>query len=73
VHVCPGDALIFGKESVGLEEALLETRAGSTVAIPTCGPVRSLNLSNSVAIAVYESLRQNAVMTTSAPGPAHRP
>ncbi len=73
VHVRPGDALIFGKESVGLGESLLEARAKNTVAIPTCGPVRSLNLSNSVAIAVYESLRQNAIMTTSSPGDAHRP
>jgi tRNA (cytidine/uridine-2'-O-)-methyltransferase len=72
VHLRLGDALIFGKESVGLDETLLETRAPNTVAIPTCGPVRSLNLSNSVAIAVYESLRQNALMTTCSAGLARQ-
>ena len=71
VHMRLGDALIFGKESVGLDETLLLARASNAVAIPTCGPVRSLNLSNSVAIAVYESLRQNALMTNCAPGAAH--
>jgi tRNA (cytidine/uridine-2'-O-)-methyltransferase len=54
----PGDLLVFGKESVGLPSALLETRAESVVAIPTLGPVRSLNLSNAVSIALYEALRQ---------------
>jgi tRNA (cytidine/uridine-2'-O-)-methyltransferase len=54
----PGDALVFGKESVGLDDALLASRADSVVGIPTLGAVRSLNLANSVAIAVYEALRQ---------------
>lgn len=71
IHVRLGDALIFGKESVGLDEILLGQRLSNTVAIPTSGPVRSLNLSNSVAIAVYESLRQNALMTNPIPGPSH--
>jgi tRNA (cytidine/uridine-2'-O-)-methyltransferase len=53
-----GDALVFGKESVGLPEALLHERAASIVGIPTLGEVRSLNLANSVAIALYEALRQ---------------
>jgi tRNA (cytidine/uridine-2'-O-)-methyltransferase len=72
VQLSLGDALVFGKESVGLDDTLLSARAHGTVAIPTLGPVRSLNLSNSVAIAVYESLRQNALMTPCLPGPAHR-
>ncbi len=63
-----GDALVFGRESVGLDESLLDARADNTVAIPTSGPVRSLNLSNSVAVAVYESLRQNALMNVAVPG-----
>jgi tRNA (cytidine/uridine-2'-O-)-methyltransferase len=54
----PGDALVFGKESVGLPEALLAERGAQVVGIPTLGGVRSLNLSNAVAIAVYEALRQ---------------
>ncbi len=53
-----GDALVFGKESVGLPEELLAQRREHVVGIPTLGEVRSLNLSNSVAIALYEALRQ---------------
>jgi tRNA (cytidine/uridine-2'-O-)-methyltransferase len=58
VEFRPGDALVFGKESVGLPEALLERHAHELVGIPTLGPVRSLNLANAVAIALYEALRQ---------------
>jgi len=54
----PGDALVFGKESVGLPEALLHEHADRVLGIPTLGAVRSLNLANAVAIALYESLRQ---------------
>lgn len=61
-----GDALIFGKESVGLDEALLAERSAEVVAIPTLGPVRSHNLGNAVAIAVYEALRQNGLLVPSA-------
>ena len=57
-----GDALVFGKESVGLDPALLEERAESVIGIPTLGAVRSLNLANVVAIAVYEALRQNGAL-----------
>ena len=60
-HLEPGDALIFGKESVGLDEALLAERSDHVLAIPTSGPVRSLNLANSVAIVVYEALRKNGL------------
>jgi tRNA (cytidine/uridine-2'-O-)-methyltransferase len=62
VRYQPGDVLVFGKESVGLPPALLEERAASVVAIPTLGPVRSLNLSNAVAIALYEALRQTGAL-----------
>lgn len=54
----PGDALVFGKESVGLPEALLAQHTEELVGIPTLGPVRSLNLANAVSIALYEALRQ---------------
>jgi tRNA (cytidine/uridine-2'-O-)-methyltransferase len=54
----PGDALVFGKESVGLPAELLERFADRTVGIPTLGAVRSLNLANAVGIALYEALRQ---------------
>jgi tRNA (cytidine/uridine-2'-O-)-methyltransferase len=54
----PGDALVFGRESVGLDPALLARHESVNFAIPTLGPVRSLNLANSVAIVLYEALRQ---------------
>ncbi|HXK18205.1 MAG TPA: tRNA (cytidine(34)-2'-O)-methyltransferase [Polyangiaceae bacterium] len=59
-----GDLLIFGKESVGLPEELLRERAGEVVGIPMSGLVRSHNLANSVAIALYEALRQTGALTT---------
>jgi tRNA (cytidine/uridine-2'-O-)-methyltransferase len=54
----PGDALVFGRESVGLPEELLRAHAERVWAIPTTGAVRSLNLSNAVAIVLYEALRR---------------
>ncbi len=55
----PGDALVFGKESVGLEQAILARHPERVWAIPTTGPVRSLNLSNAVTLVLYEALRRN--------------
>jgi tRNA (cytidine/uridine-2'-O-)-methyltransferase len=54
----PGDALVFGKESVGLPKQLLSRYAERVVGIPTLGAVRSLNLANAVGIALYEALRR---------------
>jgi len=54
----PGDALVFGKESRGLPDSILDAEPDTWVGIPTLGPVRSLNLANAVAIALYEALRQ---------------
>ena len=51
--------LMFGKESRGLPEELLKANRESCVRIPMRDGLRSLNLSNSVAIAVYEVLRQH--------------
>ena len=53
----PGDALVFGRESVGLPGELLAGRE-RVWGIPTLGEVRSLNLSNAVAIVLYEALRR---------------
>ena len=50
--------LIFGKETKGLPEELLEKNLDRCVRIPMLPDLRSLNLSNSAAIAVYEVLRQ---------------
>jgi tRNA (cytidine/uridine-2'-O-)-methyltransferase len=54
----PGDALVFGRESVGLPDDLLAAHADAVFSIPTLGPVRSLNLANAASIVVYEALRQ---------------
>jgi len=54
----PGDALVFGRESVGLPDDLLERFPDRVVGIPTLGAVRSLNLANAVGIALFEALRQ---------------
>lgn len=59
----PGDALVFGKESVGLPEALLEERGEHVLGIPTLGEVRSLNLANAVSIVLYEGLRQAGALS----------
>lgn len=64
----PGDALVFGKESVGLDPDLLDRYPDAVFGIPTLGPVRSLNLANAVAIVVYEALRQSGVLAGAAPG-----
>lgn len=71
----PGDALVFGKESVGLDDELLEReRARDRVfGIPTLcrpeeGAVRSLNLSNAVSIVLYEALRQLGALDAAALG-----
>lgn len=50
--------LVFGKETAGLPEELLLKNKDTTVRIPMISDARSLNLSNSVAIGVYEALRQ---------------
>lgn len=53
-----GCYIVFGKETKGLPEELLLANPESCVRIPMAGEIRSLNLSNSVAIGVYEILRQ---------------
>lgn len=53
-----GDFLVFGKETKGLPEELLLQHEETCLRIPMRGEARSLNLSNSVAVALYEALRQ---------------
>lgn len=56
----PGDALVFGSESRGLPQEVLEYfEPGSQLRLPMLADRRSLNLSNAVSIAVYEAWRQN--------------
>lgn len=55
-----GDCYImFGKESAGIPEEILLEHQDACIRIPMIGDIRSLNLSNSVAIVLYEALRQN--------------
>lgn len=53
-----GDFILFGKETKGLDEALLKKNKETCIRIPMIDEARSLNLSNSVAIVLYEALRQ---------------
>lgn len=69
VRYAAGDALVFGKESVGLPRELLEAHEARVVGIPTLGAVRSLNLANAVSIATYEALRQTGALAGAAPAP----
>lgn len=55
----PDCYIMFGKESAGILEELLVHHKENSIRIPMCGEIRSLNLSNSVAIVLYEALRQN--------------
>ncbi|MCR4963778.1 MAG: tRNA (uridine(34)/cytosine(34)/5-carboxymethylaminomethyluridine(34)-2'-O)-methyltransferase TrmL [Firmicutes bacterium] len=58
VRFGPDDFLVFGKETAGLPKPLLEANAGHCLRIPMGKDIRSLNLANSVAIILYEALRQ---------------
>jgi tRNA (cytidine/uridine-2'-O-)-methyltransferase len=53
-----GDWLVFGKETSGLDDSILDAHDASAWSIPMPGTTRSLNLSNSVAVVVFELLRQ---------------
>jgi len=54
----PGAVLVFGRETRGLDETLLDHYADRCVRIPITDKIRSLNLANACSIAVYEALRQ---------------
>lgn len=66
-----GDFFVFGRETRGLPEELLKANPDSCVRIPMVGELRSLNLSNSVAIAVYEGLRQGGFAGMNSRGRLH--
>lgn len=60
VHFCPGDFILFGKETQGLPDELLGQYPDRTIRIPIfCPGVRSLNLSTAAGIVLYEALRQD--------------
>ncbi|WP_312368540.1 tRNA (cytidine(34)-2'-O)-methyltransferase [Lachnoclostridium sp.] len=54
----PDCFIMFGKESAGIPEEILLDNKDTSIRIPMIGEIRSLNLSNSVAIVLYEALRQ---------------
>mgnify|MGYP002678366478 FL=1 len=55
----PDCYIMFGKESAGIPEEILVDNEDTCIRIPMIGDIRSLNLSNSVAIVLYEALRQH--------------
>ena len=59
VSFSDGDYIMFGKESAGIPEDILHDNKETAIRIPMNPEIRSLNLSNSVAIVLYEALRQN--------------
>jgi tRNA (cytidine/uridine-2'-O-)-methyltransferase len=54
----PNSCLVFGSETEGMPQRILEKHPDQCVRIPMSGPVRSLNLSTAVGIVLYEALRQ---------------
>jgi len=57
-----GDFIVFGKETKGLPDELIERNPETSVRIPIIGRVRSLNLSTSAGIVLYEALRQTGAL-----------
>lgn len=72
VEFGPNDFIMFGKESAGIPEELLVDNEENCIRIPMLSEIRSLNLSNSVAIVLYEALRQNAFAGMETEGELHR-
>lgn len=68
----PDCYIMFGKESAGIPEEILREHPDTAVRIPMVGDTRSLNLGNSVAIILYEALRQNRFEQMEKTGHLHR-
>lgn len=68
----PDAYIMFGKESAGIPEEILVQHKEECVRIPMVGDIRSLNLSNSVSIVLYEALRQNHFAGMNLEGHLHR-
>ncbi|MCR5102490.1 MAG: tRNA (cytidine(34)-2'-O)-methyltransferase [Butyrivibrio sp.] len=66
------DFIMFGKESAGIPEEILVDNEDTCIRIPMGFDIRSLNLSNSVAIVLYEALRQNGFAGLEKEGELHR-
>ena len=72
VEFGPDDFIMFGKESAGIPEEILVDYEDTCIRIPMLDDIRSLNLSNSVAIVLYEALRQNHFSNMQLQGELHR-
>lgn len=72
VQFGPDDYIMFGKESAGIPEEILVDHEESCIRIPMLSEIRSLNLSNSVAIVLYEALRQQNFKGMETEGHLHR-
>ena len=68
----PDDYIMFGKESAGIPEEILVDHEDTCIRIPMGEEIRSLNLSNSVAVVLYEALRQNQFCGLEENGQLHR-
>ena len=68
----PDCYIMFGKESAGILEEVLVEHKEDSIRIPMLGDIRSLNLGNSVAIVLYEALRQNGFRGMNLEGHLHR-
>lgn len=68
----PGDYIMFGKESAGIPEEILAENKEKCIRIPMARDMRSLNLSNSAAVILYEALRQNGFGELEKGGSLHR-
>lgn len=68
----PDDYIMFGKESAGIPEEILVDNEETCIRIPMKADIRSLNLSNSVAIVLYEALRQQEFSGMESEGNLHR-
>ena len=68
----PDCYIMFGKESAGIPEEVLVEHKENSIRIPMLGDIRSLNLGNSVAIVLYEALRQNGFRGMNLEGHLHR-
>ena len=68
----PDDYIMFGKESAGIPEEILVEHEETCIRIPMLPEIRSLNLSNSVAIVLYEALRQQGFESMQRDGELHR-
>lgn len=66
------DFIVFGKESAGIPEEILKEHPKEAIRIPMGHDIRSLNLANSVAIVLYEALRQNDFLDLERCGNLHR-